>query len=126
MIMASMKFTHLLFWAQDNTLSEKFYKKLGFEVTLSRDDLSVVRLGELEIELVPIRDEDEFARDSMSGEKGRGMYIYIQSDDVDRTYENLRSQNITAVALPRDWPWGRREFVVKDPDGYKLCFWQKI
>ncbi|HMR73335.1 MAG TPA: VOC family protein [Candidatus Saccharibacteria bacterium] len=120
-----MKFTHLLFWVQDNTLSEKFYKKLGFEVTLSRDDLSVVRLGELEIELVPMRDEDEFAKDSMSGEKGRGMYIYMQAADVDQTYENLKSQNIAAVAPPRDWPWGRREFVVKDPDGYKLCFWQK-
>lgn len=26
---------------------------------------------------------------------------------------------------PRDWPWGRREFVLRDPDGYKLVFFKK-
>lgn len=27
---------------------------------------------------------------------------------------------------PRDWPWGNREFVLKDPDGYKLVFWHEL
>jgi len=24
------------------------------------------------------------------------------------------------------WPWGKREFVVKDPDGYKLVFFSPV
>ncbi len=119
-----MEFTHLLFWVQDNTLSEKFYRKCGFSVARSQDDISVVQLDGLKIELVTMRDEDEFGHDSMSSDKGRGMYVYIQHNNVDSLHQTLELQGIVSVAPPRDWPWGRREFVVKDPDGYKLCYWQ--
>lgn len=107
-------------------MSEKFYKKCGFEIVVSRDDLSVVRLGELEIELVPMRDEDKFAHDALSSEKGKGLYVYINDPDIDKTYNRLVSHNIQPIAPPKNWPWGRREFVVKDPDGYKLCLWGKV
>ena len=74
--------------------------------------------------LVNMRDEDEFSKDSMSGKKGKGMYVYIQVDDVDAKYQELLKLGLTPATEPRDWNWGNREFIQKDPDGYKLCFWQ--
>jgi uncharacterized glyoxalase superfamily protein PhnB len=121
-----MKITNLLFWVQENQLSAKFYKKLGFEVVHSEDDHSVVALNGFEITLVTMRDEDEFAKDSMSSDKGRGIYVYIRIDDVDATYKNFVAIGLKPVTEPKDWEWGNREFVVKDPDGYKLCFWQPV
>lgn len=118
-----MEITNLLFWVQDNKLSEKFYKKLGFEIVKFDDEVSEVQLGVFKIALVTLRDENEFSRDSMSGDKGRGMYVYIKVDDVDKVYESLKDRGIEPATHPRDWEWGNREFVVKDPDGYKLCFW---
>jgi len=44
--------------------------------------------------------------------------------NVDAKYAELVAAGITPRSEPRDWPWGNREFIVKDPDGYKLCFWQ--
>ncbi len=123
--MVGMKITNLLFWVQENKLSEKFYKKLGFEVRSSDDAHSVVELQGFAIDLVSMRDEEKFARDSMSGDKGRGMYVYIAADDVDGKYQELIGTGLNPTE-PRDWDWGNREFVVKDPDGYKLCFWQPI
>ena len=82
-----MKITNLLFWVQENKLSEKFYKKLGFEVTESDEMHSTVDLHGFRIILVNMREDDKFAKDSMSSEKGRGMYVYIRSDDVDVTYK---------------------------------------
>lgn len=120
-----MKFTSLLFWVQENKLSEKFYKKLGFEVVQSDDETSTVQLGELELVLVNMRDEVMFAKDAIAGEKGLGMYIYINVNDVDEFHTNLQKQGIKPHTEPKDWPWAKREFVVKDPDGYKLIFWQK-
>jgi catechol 2,3-dioxygenase-like lactoylglutathione lyase family enzyme len=76
-----MRVSGLLFWVQDNRASEKFYKKLGFEVTRSDDNHSVVKLGIFELK--------------------------------------------PPATEPRDWEWGNREFIIKDPDGYKLCFSQK-
>jgi uncharacterized glyoxalase superfamily protein PhnB len=121
-----MEITSLLFWVQENTLSTKFYKKIGFDVVRSADDHSVVTLNSFEITLVNMRDEDKFAKDSMSGDKGRGVYMYIKVDDVDAKYKELENQGFKPTTKPKDWEWGNREFILKDPDGYKLCFWQPI
>lgn len=121
-----MKITNLVLWTQDNTLSVKFYKKLGFEVIESNDNHSVVQLGDFRIILVSMRDEEEFGHDSLAAEKGRGMYVYIQVDDVDEKFAELQAAGITPATEPRDWEWGNREFIVKDPDGYKLCFWHPL
>lgn len=121
-----MKITNLLFWVQENKLSEKFYKKLGFEVVQSDDEHSLVSLNGFAIDLVNMRDEEKFARDSMSGDKGRGVYVYIGVDNVNMAYKKLLEQGFTPSSTPQDWPWGNREFILKDPDGYKLCFWEKL
>src|SRR3989344_807261 len=96
-----MKVTSILLWTQENKVSEKFYKKLGFEVVRSDDQHSLVELGGFQITLVNMR------------------------DDVDEQYEKFIKLGIKPATKPRDWPWGNREFIVKDPDGYKLCFWHE-
>ena len=121
-----MKITGLVLWVQDNTLSVKFYKKLGCDVVESGDQISVVAIGDFHISLVTMRDEPEFNRDSLSGDKGRGMYVYIRVDDVDAKHAQLVKAGVTPYSEPRNWDWGNREFIVKDPDGYKLCFWHKL
>ncbi|MCA9349036.1 VOC family protein [Candidatus Saccharibacteria bacterium] len=121
-----MKVTNLLFWCQDNTLSEKFYKKLGFERVEGDDQYTRLRLGGFEVVLITMRDEDEFAKDSLNPEKGRGMYVYLQVEDVDAEYTRQLKIGLKPSTEPQNWPWGNREFILKDPDGYKLVFWQKV
>lgn len=121
-----MKITNLVLWVQENKLSEKFYKKLGFTVEQSDDEHSLVSLGGFKLDLVSMRDQEPFTRDSMSGDKGRGVYIYISVEDVDAKYEQLATKGLRPATQPKDWPWGNREFILKDPDGYKLCFWQAV
>src|SRR5580704_16815168 len=91
----NMKITSLLFWVQENEVSEKFYKKLGFEVVKSDDRYSIIELNGFQIILVNIRDEETFASDSMNSEKGRGMYVYIMVDDVDAQYKKLETIGLT-------------------------------
>lgn len=122
----NMKITNLVLWVQENKLSEKFYKKLGFEVVQSDDDHSLVSLTGFALNLVSMRDEKPFTNDSMSGDKGRGVYIYIRVDDVDLACQELLAKGIKLHTQPKDWRWGNREFIIKDPDGYKLCFYQPL
>lgn len=121
-----MKFTNILLWVQENKISEKFYKKLGFKATISTDAYSEIQLGDFKITLVNMRDEDEFSGDSLSGAKGKGIYIYIKVTDVDQEYDRQISLGLKHASKPRNWEWGNREFILKDLDGYKLCFWQSI
>lgn len=121
-----MKITKLVLWTQENKLSERFYRKLGFDVVQSDDHHSMMVLGGFGIDLVSMRDEEPFTRDSMSGDKGRGVYIYLHVDNVDLAHKELLAKGIVPHTSPKDWPWGSREFVVKDPDGYKFCFYQSL
>jgi uncharacterized glyoxalase superfamily protein PhnB len=121
-----MRITNLLFWVQENKTSEKFYKRLSFDVLQSDDEHSLVSLNGFNIDLVSMRDEDKFARDSMSGDKGRGIYVYINVQDVDAKYKELLETGFDPYTESKNWPWGNREFILKDPDGYKLCFWQDL
>jgi uncharacterized glyoxalase superfamily protein PhnB len=120
-----MKTINLVLWVQDSTISVKFYKKLGFSVAQTDERNATVALDGFEIMLVTMRDEDEFNRDSLAADKGRGMYMYIHTDDVDTQHARLQKAGLSPATEPRDWDWGNREFVIKDPDGYKLCFWQR-
>lgn len=121
-----MKVKGLVLWVQDNELSVKFYKKLGFRIIESNERHSLLKIGDFEIYLVNMRDEDEFGKDSMTIHKGLGSYLYVQVEDVDKKYNELTDKGIVASAKPRTWDWGRREFVVKDSDGYKLCFYTEV
>ena len=58
--------------------------------------------------------------------KGAGLFLYFEVDDVDEYYEDLLSKGLKPSSEPRDWPWGNREFVIRDPDGYKLVFFHEI
>jgi len=121
-----MKITSIVFWVTDATLSYKFYKKLGFEVGEVNDRHAVVSCNGFEIQLITMRNEDEFNKDSLATPKGLGMYVYIQVDDVDAKYEEVTKLGIQTSSEPRSWDWGTREFAVKDIDGYKLCFYEQV
>jgi uncharacterized glyoxalase superfamily protein PhnB len=119
-----MEITGLVLWVQDNTISVKFYKKLGFDVAESNDRHTAVQLGTFKLYLISMRDEEEFNGDSLASDKGKGMYLYIRTNNIDGLYKQLVERGLALRTKPRNWDWGNREFVIKDPDGYKLCFWQ--
>jgi uncharacterized glyoxalase superfamily protein PhnB len=117
-----MRINNLTLWVQDNEISTKFYKKLGFKIIHADDTHSIMGLNGFEIILVSMRDDAEFAGDVFSADKGKGVYIYVGVQNADAAYMELTKKGVQPATEPRDWPWGAREFIVKDPDGYKFCF----
>jgi len=118
----------ILYWASNIAMSVDFYQKVGFELTENTEQHAVLKLGDFAIELVPARghEQDEFSKDAFAEGKGKGVYLQIEVEKIDELYQDLIQKGLQPSAEPRDWPWGNREFVIKDPDGYKLCFWQAI
>ncbi|MHB1865000.1 MAG: VOC family protein [Candidatus Saccharimonadales bacterium] len=70
-------------------------------------------------------DKPEFQKEAHLDNKGAGLFIYISVDNVDEFYNGLIDKGLKPSSEPRDWPWGNREFVIRDPDGYKLVFFKK-
>jgi uncharacterized glyoxalase superfamily protein PhnB len=56
---------------------------------------------------------------------GGGAQTQLSVDDVDEFYEEVKSKGMKPESEPQDTPMKRREFILLDPDGYKLAFFTK-
>ncbi|MCG8330909.1 MAG: VOC family protein [Chitinophagales bacterium] len=48
---------------------------------------------------------------------GKGVYLTIEVEDVDKVYEELKAKGVAIQIELRDEPWGDRHFAILDPNG---------
>ena len=48
---------------------------------------------------------------------GKGVYLTIEVEDVDKIYETLKNKGIPMAVELKDEPWGDRHFAILDPNG---------
>ena len=59
--------------------------------------------------------------------RGTGLvFNYLEVEEIDDFCKSLVEKGFKPSSEPRDWPWDNRKFVIRDPDGYKLVFYEKI
>ena len=113
-----------LFYASDIKATADFYRKLDFDVAESVENARV-KMGDFTLAFI---DEKTTPIQNESGKtpKGLGIYTYVEVDDADQHFELVKKNGVTPRTEPKTWPWGKREFVVKDPDGYKIIFYSVV
>ncbi len=118
----------LVSYVKDTAKTAEFYDKLGFHFEKRELDHVSIRLNWFWWDFHPQDKEDkpEFQKEANLENKGAGMFVYISVDDVDEFYQGLIDKGLKPSSEPRDWSWGNREFIIRDPDGYKLVFFKKI
>ncbi|MEU3720550.1 VOC family protein [Streptomyces californicus] len=47
--------------------------------------------------------------------------IWLQVDDAEAAYEELRANGVTVLRPPRREPWGLVEMWIEDPDGVRIA-----
>jgi catechol 2,3-dioxygenase-like lactoylglutathione lyase family enzyme len=57
--------------------------------------------------------------------KGAGIFLYFSVDNVDETYKEILSFGLKPSSEPQDMSWGNREFIIRDPDGYKIVLFKR-
>jgi len=114
-------------YVKDLDKTAQFYETLGFEVKKREVNHITVYSNWFWIDFLAIDKEDkpEFQKQAHLDNKGAGLYLYLSVDNVDNFYKELLSKGLKPVSEPRDWPWGNREFVIRDPDGYKLVIFKR-
>jgi len=115
-------------YVKDTKKTAEFYKKLGFPLDRNDPDHVSIHLNWFWVDFHPQDKEDkpEFQKEANLSNKGAGLFLYISVDDVDEFYKGLLKKKLKPSSEPKDWPWGNREFVIRDPDGYKLVFFKKL
>jgi uncharacterized glyoxalase superfamily protein PhnB len=114
---------------KDLETSLEFYEALGFELKKRVQDVAAtVYLNEFWIEFL-LEDKvvtEVFKEDVSVSSKGAGQYIHINVENVDEFYQTIMAKGLKTLSEPQDFPWGHREFVLADPDGYKVVFFSKL
>lgn len=112
-----------LFFCKNLSKTAEFYKSLGFDI---KKDETTVRIIFGDYRLAFMDEGSSTIKVDTRDPKGVGIFIYFEVDNVDSYYQDLKEKNISTSSEPKSWPWGKREFAVKDPDGYKLIFFSNI
>ena len=123
--MSNIKRLHSnLYFVKDLKATADFYQKLGFELDES-DDTVRIKIGDFTLAFM---DEAKVQIDKEVGmePKGLGVFTYVEVEDVDKQYQFIVDNGARPSSKPTSFPWGKREFAIKDPDGFKIIFYQKI
>jgi uncharacterized glyoxalase superfamily protein PhnB len=109
---------------------------LGFEIVASSPEVEApegcyfhwawLRLGGADLMLNTAYDEGERppVRDAARQAAHDDICLYFGCPDVDAAYETLRAKGL-AVKPPKVAPYGMKQLLARDPDGYQLCFQAK-
>ena len=113
-----------LFFVENINTTKDFYKNVGFSVEGDDTTLRIV-LGDFRLAFM-LDGAGEIEVNAKGKERGVGMFTYIEVNDVDEHYKTLVNKGISTSSEPKNWPWGKREYAVKDPDGYALVFYSPV
>ena len=113
-----------LMFSKDLAATAKFYEQCGFLVQKADDSVRII-YGDFRLCFMD-EAKTTIKANSKGETKGVGVFTYVEVDNVDDHYEVCKQNGLEHMTEPKDWPWGRREFVVKDPDGYRTVFFAPI
>lgn len=114
---------------KDLEKSVEFYEMLGFVFKKRIPDVAATAyLNWFWIEFLLENKvvTESYKEDVAVSSKGAGQYIHISVDDVDAFYSTILAKGLQPAGRPQDFAWGHREFVLKDPSGYKLVFFSRL
>jgi catechol 2,3-dioxygenase-like lactoylglutathione lyase family enzyme len=105
----------------------KFYETLGFETRKNETNHATLYSNWFWIDFLAIgkNERAEFTNGSDAGSKGAGLFLYLSVDNVDEFHAHLLANGLKPSTKPKDQPWGNREFILRDPDGYHLVIFKR-
>ncbi len=115
----------------DVAASVRFYtEKLGFELVqlkreaLSGRELATFAIVGVENAVMMLAHESLYVRggEGRATPRGVGIDTRIVVDDVDAMYRRATDNGVTIVHDIGDRSYGLRDFIIRDPDGFRLRY----
>jgi catechol 2,3-dioxygenase-like lactoylglutathione lyase family enzyme len=106
-------------YVEDLPKTAEFYDSLGFRRGKEEPDRVTFYVNWFFVTFIA---QD---REAVLPNKGSGLFLYIKVDDVEDFHKAVLSSGMKPEGEPELRRPGSREFVLRDPDGYKLAFFQK-
>ena len=114
-------------YVKDLARTAEFYETIGFRRGKEEPGRATFYVNWFFVTFIAQDREDdaELRKEAKLPKKGSGLFLYIKVDDVENFHRAALSKGMKPAGEPQVRPSGNREFVLRDPDGYKLVFFQK-
>jgi catechol 2,3-dioxygenase-like lactoylglutathione lyase family enzyme len=114
-------------YVEDLSRTAEFYEALGFRRGKEEPDRVTFYVNWFFVTFIAQDGEDdaELRKEAELPHKGSGLFLYIKVDDVEDFHKAVLSGGMKPEGEPEVRASGNREFVLRDPDGYQLAFFQK-
>jgi catechol 2,3-dioxygenase-like lactoylglutathione lyase family enzyme len=115
------------YYVEDLSKTSEFYEALGFRRGKEESDRVTFYVNWFFVTLIAQDqvDDPELQKEARSAAKGAGTFLHIKVDDIEAFHKGVVSNGMKPASEPEVQPSGNREFVLRDPDGYRLLFFQK-
>lgn len=121
------------FFVRDVDASIAFYvDALGFTLVRAEPEegaphnFAVVARGNVEFMFAHEAFLGSEMRAALSHPRASGVDIRVMVDDVDDVYARARERGANILHHVKDQMYGLRDFIVADPDGFRIRFAQRI
>jgi catechol 2,3-dioxygenase-like lactoylglutathione lyase family enzyme len=113
-------------YVDDLSKTAKFYDTLGFRRGKEEPGRLTFYVNWFFVTFIARDSEDDpdLRKEAEIANRGSGMFLYVKVDDVADFHKAVRSKRMKPDGDPQVRASGNREFVLRDPDGYKLVFFQ--
>lgn len=106
------------YFVKDLKKTAKFYESLGFRLGKQDDETLTVYVNWFWIKFIA-------QKDAKLDNKGVGAFLNLKVDSADESHKDAVAHGVKPDGEPQNMPGGSREFIITDPDGYKLIFFEK-
>lgn len=104
--------------------SVEFYQDvIGLQVTDQGDRRAEFETTEGSLQLEMDFDEemlDQYGLEPPGDDRGRGVITVIEVESVEDVYDRAEEAGAEILTEPQEVEWGRKLFLVRDPDGYAV------
>jgi catechol 2,3-dioxygenase-like lactoylglutathione lyase family enzyme len=113
-------------YVKDVEVTVRFYEQLGFQFKLKEPTRATAYINWwwIDFHQIGAQDTPPWHVSSRPDNGSGGALFYFSVDHVPRAYEELTSKGLKPASAPVDLR-GNKEFVLVDPDGYRLVFFRR-
>jgi catechol 2,3-dioxygenase-like lactoylglutathione lyase family enzyme len=114
-------------YVKDLARTGDFYETVGFRRGKEEPGRATFYVNWFFVTFIAQDQEDDegLRMEAEAPTKGAGMSIYIKVDNIADYHQAAVGQGMKPESEPERKPSGNREFALRDPDGYRLVFFQK-
>jgi catechol 2,3-dioxygenase-like lactoylglutathione lyase family enzyme len=105
-------------YVEDLSRAAEFYESIGFRRGKEESDRVTFYVNWFFVTLIAQAGAEVPA-------KGEGLYVYIKVDDLEDFQKAVLAKGLKPAGEPERPLSRNREFVLRDPDGYNLVFFEK-